>query len=441
MIKYLNQLVISICWIGSIGSTDLNNLLWAKTHELNLQALTELALQENPLIKASKVSLEISKQKETQVGILPNPTFKYTYFGESVETRVGPQEQKFSLEQRLPWPSKLSNQNKVAIAKSAIADAEIHKKSTSTVLKVRLLWADIQHLKLAQNTTLESISLLKIWLSQLQTSFESSQTPYHRLLKMQNQISQIENDFKQRARSIQNKLASLKAELNIPSQDSLKTDSPKALTSLSLSEGQLDINSATHHNHAVMMARNDKALWQIQKSLNQSEYFPDFSIGFSYIQTGEANSPLVKDSGKDPWSVNLGLSLPIFFSQTKARQKESELGRSRAQINMNSALNTFQNLKTQFMNDLHTEQENQILYQTQILPNLSKSISLQTSMLSTGKINFLELLDAYQMKLEYELKVQSTIKNQFKNKAKLLWLTGDIHPQFNFQFNTSTHKL
>ena len=72
-----------------------------------LNSLIEEALRANPRIQAYYNDWKKSEFKITSESSLPDPMASYTYFGENVETRVGPQESKYGLSQKIPFPGKL----------------------------------------------------------------------------------------------------------------------------------------------------------------------------------------------------------------------------------------------------------------------------------------------------------------------------------------------
>ncbi len=79
---------------------------------LSAQSLTnyyELAAKNNPELKAKYKEFEASLQKIPQVSSLPDPNFSLGYFISPVETRLGPQNMKFSLTQMFPCLNDLYN--------------------------------------------------------------------------------------------------------------------------------------------------------------------------------------------------------------------------------------------------------------------------------------------------------------------------------------------
>ncbi|MDY0040341.1 MAG: TolC family protein, partial [Desulforhabdus sp.] len=61
----------------------------------------------NAGLKAAFLRWQAALEKIPQVTALPDPRFSYGYYIQSVETRVGPQNNRFGLLQTFPWFGKL----------------------------------------------------------------------------------------------------------------------------------------------------------------------------------------------------------------------------------------------------------------------------------------------------------------------------------------------
>ena len=74
----------------------------------SLDDYLEVALQNNPDLKAAYFSFEAQLEKVEQVKFLANPTLGFGYFISPIETRIGSQQTKISLSQMFPWFGTLS---------------------------------------------------------------------------------------------------------------------------------------------------------------------------------------------------------------------------------------------------------------------------------------------------------------------------------------------
>ena len=89
-IKYIIVLLISFSTLGINAQDNLNEYL-------------VLAAKNNPELKSKFNQYLASLERVPQVKALPDPQLAFGYFIQPVETRVGPQQIKFSASQMFPW--------------------------------------------------------------------------------------------------------------------------------------------------------------------------------------------------------------------------------------------------------------------------------------------------------------------------------------------------
>ena len=86
-----------------------------------LEDYFQIAAENNPGLLAKYKNFEAAMQRVAQVSSLPDPNLSFGYFISPVETRVGPQQARFSLTQMFPWFGTLSAQENAA---SLLAEAK-----------------------------------------------------------------------------------------------------------------------------------------------------------------------------------------------------------------------------------------------------------------------------------------------------------------------------
>lgn len=105
--------------------------------KITLSELIEEALSQNPQIKAARNEWEASLKVIPQAKSLPDPMLSYSYFGQSVETRLGPQRNKFSLSQKFPFFGKLSLKGEIARKGASVLEEQYMAVKLNIVLKVK----------------------------------------------------------------------------------------------------------------------------------------------------------------------------------------------------------------------------------------------------------------------------------------------------------------
>ena len=392
-----------------------------------LSVLIEKALKTNLSIKQVELQKEMQLQRVDQVGVLPDPTVSYSFFGESVQTKTGPQEQKFGITQRIPWLGKLSNEKEVAKKKAAIEETKISQSKSRMVYQIRSLWAEMQTLYINHDIADSTLRLYKNWNQKLLADLKVGTTSYANVLKMEIEIEKINDDIQ----SIKNQLRNLKYQIHFLVGDSdaneIKRESSYRELILSIDVAN-DLDNFLIDNPQIKENKALMGLYKSKESLSQKAFFPNFSLGVGYIQTGEG--PSAMENGKDPWLINVGMSIPLSLSKNSASVRENELGYQKAKYKNEYALLEIEKNKTQIINNFQESRRQRITYENEILPRLNKSLSFNKKQYEQRQINFIELLDDYRMIYQTRQKISNSLSKEFQNKIKLLWLLGDESTNF-----------
>ena len=102
--------LISVTWVLMVIFVP---YLWASEQQsdpnnpVSLQDYLRYAALNNAGLKAAFEQWKAAMEQIPQAKSLPDPKFTYGYFIEEVETRVGPQRQKFGIMQVFPWFGKI----------------------------------------------------------------------------------------------------------------------------------------------------------------------------------------------------------------------------------------------------------------------------------------------------------------------------------------------
>ncbi len=91
---------------------------------IGLYDLLQFAALRNPAVEAAFNRWKAAAERIPQAGALPDPRFTFGHFFESVETRVGPQNQRFGLSQAFPWFGTLGLKSDVATQNALIAEQQ-----------------------------------------------------------------------------------------------------------------------------------------------------------------------------------------------------------------------------------------------------------------------------------------------------------------------------
>jgi outer membrane protein TolC len=171
----------------------------------------------------------------------------------------------------------------------------------------------------------------------------------------------------------------------------------------------------------------DAARQSIQ--LAKQLYFPDITLGVDYIDTEEALMPSVPDSGKDPVVAMLMVSVPIWYERYRAAVREAE-----AKLRMARRMLADKEYKLESELELALfkvrDAERKIdLFRDTLLPKARQSLEAAEAAFKAGKTDFLSLLDAQRIFLEFELSHERAVADYTQGLAKLEKLVGRELPR------------
>ena len=376
------------------------------------------SLKENNLdLKSQSKVVDELDSRIFQQGYLPNPVLSYTYFGEEIQTKSGPQKQKFGLVQKLPWLSKLESEKAVAEQSKKLAQVNRDKILNQLILRLKLLWAELHYLNDQKLNLQITQRLFENWLDKLKVDYEVSKGSLNKILKMEIEIELLRDKVKSISNEVKNRMLNVKQLLNFPDSTSMTFNLKEELNIHSKEE----MGHKLDHNPLLTFYKEEQTLWEKKKTLKRKNYFPDLSLGVNYFQTGSiAGSP-------DPWNVVLGVSVPFNFKKTQAELSELQVRKKKSIVDQQNVMNQLEEFRRTSLNDFNNAKREEKLYREIIIPKIRQTIDVQESELIAGKDVFMQLLDAYKMDLEYQLKIKNSIKEQFQAQAKILWTIGGNH--------------
>jgi outer membrane protein TolC len=387
-----------------------------------LSELIEETLSQNPQIKAARNEWEASLQVIPQAKSLPDPMLSYSYFGQSVETRLGPQRNKFSLSQKFPFFGKLSLKGEIARKGASVLEEQYMVVKLNIVLKVKkaffsLFWLD-RAIRIAQ----EEKEVLKRLTKIAEKKYETGEANQQDVLKAQLEISKVQDKIlilNQRRRAI---AAELNALLNRHPDSFIGEVEEFEVPELRFELEELyewaremrpELRKAQH-----FIEKNEESL-----KLAKKNYFPDFRLMFDYIDIGGGTTTNIKD-GRNSWMASVGINIPIWRKKLHAAEAEAATKLKASQDSYKNIQNETLSRVNELFFEVETVSEQVNLYKYSLLPQAEQSLKASEVGYLTGKVDFLNLLDAERMVLLIRIGYFKTIADLGKSLAQLERVVG-----------------
>lgn len=393
---------------------------FSQAEPLTLEQAIQRAEANNPRLQAIQAQALAAQERVASAGALPDPKAQFTYFGESVETRTGPQEAIYSLNQTVPWPKKLSTRKALAEAQSA-AFSDRHELGIYEVRnQVTQRYVEVAYLEKAVLSTQANLDLIADTYAIVEEQVRGGQS-INALLRLEVERERVSDQLgrlKQQRVEQRDHLAALLAmdaaelghQFEIPSGSRAPYDKQSLLTSVELTNPELQAlrRGIDGSGERVELARLER--------------YPDFTFGLNYIQVGNEGS--APDAGTDPWAVTVAVNLPIWEGKNRAaiasataEKRASEAIYRERLLQLKAELNSLLTRRTD-------NQKRSARYKDDLIPLAEQALENSRTAYESNQVSVLELIDSERALLELNLNYWRAVAHILQIDASIEALTG-----------------
>ena len=383
----------------------------------DLEGYLELAVENNPSLKAAHLKYEAALDVAPQVGGLPDPTFTASALGTPMSTFMGEEQASFELMQMFPWFGTLATRKEVANLKAEAQYLAYISAREQLFLEVKTAYAKLYEAEKTIEFQRENLRILDTYYDLAMSKFKSGTSPMVNVVRVEiaqdaarTQLQLLEESIPPLKLAF-NLLLNREVDANVNVLDTLE------LRSVDLSESQLSFED----HPSLQQLEKQQQSYEIEKKVVQKEGLPTFGLGVGYTVNGKSAAAMPDMNGKDAIMPMLSVSLPIFRKKYKASRNEVELMAQSIEFEQ-------QQQKNQFRSQFHQQQyefnkANQLLelYGRQIKSS-ERARSLLVSSFSNNTGDFEEILRMNQDILMYQIQQLDALKSGFIAQSSMSYL-------------------
>jgi cobalt-zinc-cadmium efflux system outer membrane protein len=360
--------------------------------ESNFEAYMQYAFTNSPKLKAAFARWKAALERIPQARSLEDPELSFEYFIQQMDTRY-----QVSLTQKFPSFGKLGLREKSVTAE---AEAAMHLFEAERVdLYDRVSKAFFEYYYLSRTTAVaaENLQLLADLETVVNSRYTSGLTPFSDLIKVQVEKESMANELAamQDERSAQSsRLAGL---LNLRQQHILPWPSVTLSESSILDEPVLASMLETL-NPELKAADAMVSAGIYRQKLAHRSYLPDFILGASgMVMPGERSM-----NDETDVAFMAGISLPIWHGKYRAEIREAE-AETRAAVSEKADLSNMLRAELSMAVFKTRDAERRMaLFNTSLIPKAEQSLAVAKQEFSSGKADFMTLIDAQRTRLEFQ---------------------------------------
>lgn len=289
------------------------------------QTLTDYfktAAENNPGLQAAYNEYEAALQKVARVSAFPDPTFSFGYFISPVETRVGPQQAKFSLTQLFPWFGTLKAQGDAA---ALLAEAKFQNfidARNQLYYKVAAAYYPLYELNELIRIEQENIRILESYKTIANQKFKNGKGQMVDVLRVDIMLKDAQTNLEilqQKEKPLItrfNKLLNRTVNEQVNIIDSLNAE-------ILPENFRKDSLLAANPTLEALDLKIDAS--KASEIVARKQGFPKLGIGLDYVLVGERSDISISDNGKDVFMPVVSVSIPIYRKKYDASVKETQL--------------------------------------------------------------------------------------------------------------------
>lgn len=391
------------------------------TTVLNLDDLLHEVEAANPSLQAARLRAEALRTERAQASAWPDPMVGVAYQPYSIVTARGPQRAQWQVQQQIPLPGTRRLRAEVAGLQAEVADAEAATVARDLALQVKEAYYTLYRVQ-------EQMRLIRRFQSELD-GFESSAAAQYEvgrgtqqaILKAQIERGRLALRLEQLAEeraSAQQRLARLTGRTD--------TEGLAGAVRVAPPDGPLlqdPVATALQQRPEADALRRTQQRANREEALARKAFWPDLTVGLQYVDIAASDlTPTM--TGRDALAVRLGITVPLWRDKLNAQVREARIEARRAETQLDALQLDIRMRLGDLRQRLQRQRRQLTLLNDTLIPQAETALEATLNAYSTGRTDFLDLLDAERTLFQLQMEYEATYVRSLKTVAALERMLG-----------------
>ncbi len=363
----------------------------------SIEFFIQEAIEDNPEILSAKRAYEAANARIWQAASLNDPMLELEY-DKITRDRMdtGDPMKTYAISQEIPFPTKIFLRAKIAAKLAKVAYQEYKAKERDIIAQTKSAYSELFRIYKTVEIMNENKGILEQFSTSATARYSTGLATQADALKAQVEIAKIDNGLIM----LEQKRLTSQARLNI-----LMNKDPRNEIGALNAEAPVDFSQPLEVFYEAAKKDNPELKayrYAIEKgkaayALSINEFLPDFTVKFKQMVKGGR-------AEEDAWAGMVGVTVPLWFLEKQAfgvKEMKSELDMLKAEYN------TKENMALFDVRDAYARVEANKkvveLYETAFIPQADDTVKAATRGYESGKTDFLTLLDAQRMLIDFKI--------------------------------------
>jgi outer membrane protein, heavy metal efflux system len=394
--------LIVISTVGVSAATPVSDMpVNAANRAPALEQLVAEVLTNNSALRSARLKWEAMQELPDIVRALPDPMVTYGYWFQSVETRVGPMNQRVGVSQKIPFFGKRSLASGKSRQEALVAMWEYQTLSRELIMRTKSAYYELYRIDRTRDVLTAELDLLKPIIETAQARYEAGRTHQQDVLKARLASTSTQNRLLALNQQRESALARLNALRERP-QDSDVTVG-ETIKTAGLPDRQAAFSIAERYRQELQAANVMIERDEISLALAKKERWPDFTLGVDYTQINDNTFSSPPDNGRDAVMGFVSINIPLWFGKLRAQQREAE---KRLESSREARVHAENNVSSEVQDAWFRAQvalDQVTLYNESLLPEAQQAFDASQAGYEAGTVSFIDLLDSERALLNFRL--------------------------------------
>ncbi|MFT4626759.1 MAG: cobalt-zinc-cadmium efflux system outer membrane protein [Myxococcota bacterium] len=266
------------------------------------------ALDGTPAVRAAFQRWEAAVHRVARARALPEPIVQLGVFVQSVETRVGPQQARISVQQAFPWPTALTAGGAAAGEEAHAAEAMLEATAVAVAERVELAYWSLWEVRATRALHGQHLEILTGLSQTTRSRLEIGGATLSDLQQIDLSRARLEDGIRSMDEAERSAEANLRAAIGERDGASLPTTTEPRLAQ----PAEADLTDAVLRHPTLASLGHVADAADARAKSKAANRLPGFTVGADWIITGPALMPNTPDDGKDAVAAGLGLRVPLW---------------------------------------------------------------------------------------------------------------------------------
>ncbi len=368
----------------------------------------------NAGLKAAFEEWKAALEQIPQARALPDPTFTYGYFIEQLQTR-----QQAGIMQMFPWFGKIEARTDAAAAAAKAARKRYEARELQLFFDVKEAFYEYLYLASAIQIARENVELSQHFEEIARTKYLTATGTHPDVIRAQIRIAELRYKLDALERAREPNVARLNAVLNRPAEAPLPWPRSEPIQSVEIDRRAL-VASLRENNPQLQAAGFDVEQLRREVDVAKRNFYPDIGLEAQWMKMNMGEM-----SGNDnDLMLGVQMNLPIWRRNYKAGELQARAMARRAQHEKKDMENELVARTARALYEYEDNGRKLRLYGDELGPRAQELISVSEAAYLAGTVDFLNLIDAQQMLLEFRLERERASASRQQRLAELEMLAG-----------------